>query len=582
MHVGNTVVLRAQASAFPETWLQAADEVGIGVSMEGVWPWLMMDDAPPPSDEQLAAWEAEWLAQVRRMRNHPCVLMWTLNNESYWYRARDPGLRKRKWEIATRLIRATRAVDPTRPVVCDSGYVRDPETYAQELEPNGFDDGDLDDAHAYPGWYGPGPWSWYPSDGEPPLEAAFSGTRPAIFQEFSTGYPNTDTGHPTRKYVTDHSVPQAWVGDYAYEDRDPSVYLDRQAWMTKELTELARRHRSKLCGLLAFSSSNWFRFPYDPGAMEPYPVYGAMQRAMAPILVSADLRQRHFYAGDALTFSATIVNDAADGADLPSTVVQAELLGPDGAALARGAVQVPPVPYYTNRTVALSVAAPAVLPSEARAEYRLALALKAGEAELARSEYPLLGASREWAGLAEVGPALSEALTAGEGGTLIANGSAGVEALRARPELQAFVQGGGRVLVMNAGAAVRDLLPEVVQEAVSWRPEVVNVEDEASPLLDGLEPWDVCWLNAEQGMPVAATGGFRVAEGPEVRVLATAIRPHGYLQAPEDVALHSAVVVFEAQVGKGKVVVSELAGVGATTDPIGARLVANLLRYAAG
>ncbi|MBM3500006.1 MAG: hypothetical protein FJX74_15205 [Armatimonadetes bacterium] len=581
MREGNTVVLRAHASSFTETWLDAADEVGIGVSMEGIWPWVMIDGSPPPSEELQRVWEDEWIGLMRRMRNHPSILMWTLNNESYWYRAADPGLRRGKWEIATRLIRAMRETDPTRPVVCDSGYVRDLEVFEQELQPNGFDDGDLDDTHLYAGWYAPGPWSLYPSEGAAPLESPFSGTRPAISQEFSTGYPNNDTGHPTRKYITDHLVAQTWVGDFAYEDRDPAVYLRRHAWMAKELTELARRHRSKLCGLLHFSNSSWFRLPYDPEAAEPYPVYDAMKPAMAPVLVSADLRRRHVYAGDALEFSAVIVNDSVDGSALPPMVVQAELLGSDGRPLSRTAAQVAPVPYYENRAVALSLAVPASLPTEARSDYRLALTLKAGESAIARNEYPLIGATRAWAGLAAAAAALSETLTAGEGGSLIANGAAGVQALRARPELQAFVQGGGHVLVLNGGEAVRELLPDVVAEAVAWRPEVVNVEDEASPLLDGLEPWDVCWLNAESGPPAAATGGFRLAEAAGVRVLATAIRPHGYLASPADVAQHSAVVVFEVQIGKGRVVVSELHGAAASTDPVAARLVRNLVAYVA-
>jgi hypothetical protein len=521
---------------------------------------------------------------MRRMRNHPSILMWTLNNESYWHRARDPELRKRKWEIATRLIRAMRALDPTRPVVCDSGYVRKPESYEQELKPNGLDDGDLDDAHLYFGWYSPGPWSLYPETGDasPPLERPFSGTRPAISQEFSTGYPNNDTGHPTRKYIADHYVAQAWVGDYAYEDRDPGVFLQRQAWMAKELTELARRHRDKLCGLSHFSNCNWFRFPCDPQRIEPYPAYEAMRIAMAPVLVSADLRQRRFFGGDILAFDAYIVNDSIDGVELPPTALQAELVDATGAPLARTAAQVAPVPYYENRSVRLTLAAPEVLPTDGRAEYRLVLTLKAGEARVARNEYPLTGATREWASVAAAAAATAQPLTAGEGGTLIANGPEGVQALRARPELQAFVEGGGRILVMNAGDAARDLLPDVIVETVKWRPEIVNVEDEASPLLDGLQPWDVCWLHAAAGLPIAATGGFRVADQPEVTVLATATRPHSYLPKPTDVRQHQAAVLFEARVGKGKVIVSEINASPAATDPVAARLIANLLKYLSG
>ncbi|HJN14559.1 MAG TPA: glycoside hydrolase family 2 TIM barrel-domain containing protein, partial [Armatimonadota bacterium] len=585
MHDGNTVVLRAHGSSFTPTWLTAADEYGVGVCMEGVWPWVMGDDADPPTDELLAIWESEWTGVMRRLRNHPSILLWTLNNESYWYRAKDPELRKRKWEIATRMIRNMREIDPTRPIVCDSGYVRDPETYAAEIEPNGFDDGDIDDAHLYYGWYWPSPWHLYPDpaadpDAPAPLEERFSGARPAISQEFATGYPNNDTGHPTRKYIDKYYVPQAWVGDYAYEDRDPSVFLDRHAWLAKELTEVARRHRDRLCGKLHFSNSNWFRFPFLPESHEPYPAYEAMRLAMAPILVSADLRRRHFYEGESIECDVYVINDSPDGLDLPSSRLEASIVQPGGVPLVRAAAQVAPVGYYDKHVVSITLPVPDKLGEPERNDYELQLVLKIGETELARNAYPMVGADSEWAGRDAVIQAAVEPLTAGEGGTLVARGRDGIDALKARPELQQFVEGGGRVLIMNAGEHVARLLPEVIVSEVPWRPEIVNFEDEASPILDGLEPWDICWFNGEPGeIPVAATGGFLLKPVDGVRVLATAIRPHGYLAHPTDVQDHTAAVVFEAQLGKGKVIVSELDTAAAVTDPIAARVVSNLLKY---
>ncbi len=434
MHEGNEVIARVQGGSFTDTWLQAADEKGVGLSVEGVWPWVMINDTPPPAPESVDVWQSEWSGVMRKLRSHPSVLMWTLNSESLWFRARLPELRKQKWAIATRLLQATRQLDPTRPVVCDSGYVRDPQVYEGELKPNGFDDGDVDDAHWYYGWYAPSPWQLYPEDVagvKPPVEQPFSGTRPAISQECSAGYPGTDTGHPVRKYVDQHDVAQAWVGDYAYPDRDPSIFLSRHAWLTKETIELARRYRRSLCGLLSFCNTTWFRFPYDPShrarvgratspanalpfapaappalspvegqsrnavpprdadataeALEPYPVYEAARAALAPVLVSADLRQRHFYAGDTLRFRAYIVNDSADGAALPTTNVEAQLVTAAGAPLAGGAVQLPPVPHYEVQSAPLTLKAPTQLPVKERAEYTLTLRLKAGEKLLAEN-----------------------------------------------------------------------------------------------------------------------------------------------------------------------------------------------------
>ena len=45
--------------------------------------------------------------------------------------------------------------------------------------------------------------------------------RPYFGQEVSTGYPNNDDGHFCRKYLFRHYVPQAFYGDWAWEDHDP-------------------------------------------------------------------------------------------------------------------------------------------------------------------------------------------------------------------------------------------------------------------------------------------------------------------------------------------------------------------------
>ena len=56
-------------------------------------------------------------------------------------------------------------------------------------------------------------------------------------QETSTGYTNNDDGHYNRKYMFGNYVPQSWVGDWAYEDKDPQFSLQRHAFMSKELYE---------------------------------------------------------------------------------------------------------------------------------------------------------------------------------------------------------------------------------------------------------------------------------------------------------------------------------------------------------
>ena len=64
-------------------------------------------------------------------------------------------------------LRIAREEFPDLPLVCDSGYYRGPTTqhgrdrdfsfangrYERIIQPNHYDDGDLDDPHFYYGWY---------------------------------------------------------------------------------------------------------------------------------------------------------------------------------------------------------------------------------------------------------------------------------------------------------------------------------------------------------------------------------------------------------------------------------------------
>ena len=51
------------------------------------------------------------------------------------------------------MVKQTRKLDPTRPVVASSEYQREPELFRELLQPNGLDDGDIDDIHRYNNWY---------------------------------------------------------------------------------------------------------------------------------------------------------------------------------------------------------------------------------------------------------------------------------------------------------------------------------------------------------------------------------------------------------------------------------------------
>ena len=133
------------------------------------------------------------------------------------------------------MIRLVRRLDPTRPISACSSYVRNREDSEKTLQPAGIDDGDIDDRHAYYGWYEDTHFKLFdglwvrPGYGTTGINL----DRPYISQECSTGYPDNDTGHPTRSYLFKHYTPQAFVGPWAYEDHDPMVFLRNARCVSK-------------------------------------------------------------------------------------------------------------------------------------------------------------------------------------------------------------------------------------------------------------------------------------------------------------------------------------------------------------
>jgi hypothetical protein len=140
------------------TWLNAADEGGMRVSFEGTWPWLMLQGEPPEAN-LLEIWKDEFASLVRKHRNHPSLIFWTVNNEMKFevFDKKNPERLREKWEILSDMMKTIRSIDPTRPAACDSSYCRQEVAaeYEDLIRPSGFDDGDIDDAHGYYGWNDP-------------------------------------------------------------------------------------------------------------------------------------------------------------------------------------------------------------------------------------------------------------------------------------------------------------------------------------------------------------------------------------------------------------------------------------------
>jgi beta-galactosidase len=511
---------------------------------------------------------------------------------------KNPTLLREKWEVLSDMVRSIRKMDPTRPVVCDSSYCRQEvgAEYENLVRPSDFDDGDVDDAHRYYGWYDPSFFHLY--HGEFGKKAAYPG-RPLISQEMSTGYPRNDDGHPTRFYLFQHHTPQSLVGPEAYENRDPAFFLQRQSFMTKELAETIRRtNRTECSGVLHFAYVSWFKNVWNAKTIEPFPTYHALSDALQPVLVSAELYGRHFYSGSRTPIRVCIVNDSESGKELPAGRLIWQVKS-GGNILATGALATSVVAYYTNLWGELVLSLPAELPSP-RLNATLTLLLEVNGIVQSKNSYDITIGTHAWAkeglqhpiaiftsknsvqlaALPIAGREIASLQDAKpEEVVVIPNAETVLGNSKGDAELRRFVASGGRVLLLHAGARLPSLFPDQIKSFRTCPGEIASMHIPESPAFDGLSPLDLAWFELGGGnVPRACRGVYQVeTRRADTSMLAEVVDIHGYLKTPADLAKYSGTPLVQLSDGKGKVIASEMMLLEAPEDPIAGRLLSNLI-----
>ncbi|MBI2298356.1 MAG: hypothetical protein HYU66_05285 [Armatimonadetes bacterium] len=117
LKAANTSGFRTHTQPWPENWYSVADEMGMLMIPEGaVWN----DDGVYKLDDQ-RFWDnyrTMLLAMTGCLRNHPSIVMWSLENEFYGGRINDKSA---EWERKLAdLSDAVRTADPTRPAFYES------------------------------------------------------------------------------------------------------------------------------------------------------------------------------------------------------------------------------------------------------------------------------------------------------------------------------------------------------------------------------------------------------------------------------------------------------------------------------
>jgi hypothetical protein len=604
--VGVNVIRLTRTS---QAWLDACDELGM-MLYQGNYgtPRGGSASAPPdvPLEESLRWYREQVLAPLA---NHPSVVIYVLANEQASdeipYKSRGAG----PWQaFLTSAYDALRRWDPTRLYIGNAGY--------------GFGrSGDLCDIHRYWGWYYNSFLSFYTLR-DPAVCWRSGRVQPITLTENPGNYTGVDGRFNLVPGTKQPASQLNWTGHAPEREQAPRA-LAYQAWMAGQAIEITRRIRERnpyLAGLMPFTIA--FHHWWDVGDfddMVPKPVLRQYAVSFQPVLLSWELWTPQVYAGTTLRPVAHVVNDAASGESLRGLTLRYRLVDADGTVRLEGGHALPDVPYYAASGTPLALPLPAALPT---GRYSLRGWLLRGADTLSHNEAPLFVAERGYAGsaasggrrlavydpvggtrraLGRVGVEFSEIRTLvgldAERDALLVGAAAWDDALRRGiPALKAFVEAGGRVLVLRQDAARFDvswlpgrveLLTEPLDHPLVFPPGrpyrnamAVNPERPGHPALRGIDRdrlflwsdftgWDESRTGFPQVYPV--TAGFVLADSAAVaRTAILADYGHGL----------AGVALAEMFAGRGSVTLSAFDLVDrAGLDPVADRLLVNLVRY---
>ena len=610
MHDGNQMVTRTHGSVFTKAWMEAADHQGVGVSFEGTWPWLMINSIPSP--ELLEIWKKETISLVRKYRNHPSLLMWTMNNEMYFtmFYHNDPkDVRLKKWKYISDIIKAVRRLIPGLPISADSGYNRLKADYEVNLKPYGIDDGDVDDRHIYFCWYNRdffqiinGEWTnriyWTPGANQ---------DRPFFPQEVSTGYPNNDEGHFTRKYIEKHQVPQAFIGDWAWEDRDPAYGLNRHAFMNKELAEVIRRTAPGTSGFLLFANTCWFRNVWDSKTIEPYPVYNAVKTALQPVLVSAELFGRHFWAGTTIEPLISVVHHDNNRGKLDNLELTWKIIKKE-KVLNQGKIPFESTEYYTSSSQKVKITIPDDLPA-AKTECNLELFLSSDGKQISENSYDILLCDEQWINdidklsgkkialfditgeTCEIFDSfqipyfelndLTEIRTKNIDILVVANLDNDNEVPYNWEDVRRMAGNGLNTLLIHPGKHLKWLYYYEVESIYERHGRITNMKLPEHEIFNDLETSELAWWQQDgRKRPRACRRSYRFRTNKNISMLVEYLRPHVYLSDPTyQLYEMTGYPLVEFKEKSGTIIASELELNQALKDPVAGKMLINILLY---
>lgn len=592
MHDGNTVITRSHGNPWNNMWFTAADEIGVGVSLEGSTWALLAKNLPP--EASIEHWKNETLEIVRQYRNHPSILFYVISNEGIAHaEVRNPE----KLAIYKDIIEDVRAIDPSRLIFQTSG------------NPDHQNIADIQDVHSYWDWYMP---SSFVYDYTKPMSGlTLQDGRPFMNQECAIPYSMIDDGSVHPSYIGRYCA-QSWVGDLGVHGQDKSYFQEHIRATGKLKAEKLRYSRSEIptAGVMLFSNVTWIQHalskPVD--SWKPFPVYHGVKEAYQPVLVGLTTTQYVFYAGQQLNTNLFVVNDDTQATDHKNLRANVSFTNKAGKALAVTQLPVGNVAYYQVKKIPVQIEIPANHQIKGNAEANIKVELVRNDGTIiSTNHYPIRLASKVapkkeakalQVGLSGCKPELSYFLrSAGFNVSDIAASKAkkdviiigAADAATTSEEAEKLLKPGGRLIVLGQGSKAYRFLEgsDVAVSVENGHGEFVEMLGwkDRNPVFAGLNAMDWKWWAQGEGKPAYVISARHRLDATKKNVIALGryLPPHAYWSGDWDEIYKKTLSypVFAVNQDWGQVVVCELMIENAVAfDPRAGQTIVNLITAA--
>jgi hypothetical protein len=402
-----------------------------------------------------------------------------------------------------------------------------------------------------------------------------------------------------------HQNTQTHVGNQAYPFGNPKYSLENNAFLSSELVEAVRRTHNRMAGMHNFSSITWFQNVYDAKRVKPYPTYYRMKNSLNPVLISAELWGRHFYAGEKLPTRFCIVNDKVDGETLASSVIKWEISYNDNRTVSSGTIEVPKVDHNTRKWISPEIGLPESFDGE-RLKGKLRLFLSQNGSSIAYNEYEILVAKKGWitnensrsknivlvdftSNTCKVLKSFNYDFKQVDSIKMALNQKADLyiisglykEELSQRDIalINQTIKNGSKVLFLNAGSKAMDLFPGHITGYVERPGETAHMDIEESGIFNGIEYMELRYFNNNKAeKPLVYNGLLQTAKLPEITAVSSACQ-HRYARGKDrraEMLRMKGFPIVTIENG-GKVILSEMITDKGLYDPVAAKLLSNMI-----